>query len=139
MPLRVCRQFRIRTAAIVAVVYTLCVVAPSLALAFSDSPTAHCLTEDLVGTTPHHHDAGHQHGTAAGHHRHAESGAAGHRADHDQKNQPRTCCNLFSLVAIPSAATIVLITVRVARPDFLALEDALRGQAPDRINRPPIA
>src|SRR2546430_16996945 len=48
------KTFRIKAAIVLAVLYVLCILAPSVAFAFSDNPAvAHCLTEGHVG--PHDH------------------------------------------------------------------------------------
>jgi hypothetical protein len=139
MTLRTAKQFRVKTAAVVAILYALCVVLPSVALALPNSPVAHCLTEGLPGSESHQHDASHQHVHGAKHHHTSEAGGiAHHGSDHDQKGQTTTCCNLFSVVAIPGGTAPVLATILSFRADFPALEDALRGRVPDRINRPPI-
>ncbi len=133
------RQFRTKAALAVAVLYTLCVVAPTMVMALSDSAAAHCLTEGFVEPSANPQSASHHHNTASSEHHHSGGGATHDPSNHDQKSHATNCCNLFTLGAIPNTATVMLATPAALRADFPALVDALRGRVPDRIIRPPIA
>ena len=95
------KTFRIRAAILVALAYAFCVLAPTAALAFSDSPTAfHCLSELAgMGTPSQHEAAGHTHMDGATH-RHDEDGAHNHKSDLGDKGDVGTCCGLFCVSAL---------------------------------------
>ena len=90
------RRFRTHLAAFVAVVYALCVLAPPVALAFSDGKVAaHCLTGEHL-----HSVHSHAHSSVA----HHESGTS-----HDgaaATDERGSCCGLFCVVALPSTVYI---------------------------------
>src|SRR5450759_2047530 len=86
---------RKRAASLLVVLYTLCVIGPATAIAFSDDATAaHCLTDDHLETaTIHVHQDGssHQHSLPA-----------------DDHGQPGKCCGLFAPSAITPALEFVV-------------------------------
>jgi len=129
--------FRVKAAIVLAALYTLCILAPSAAFAFSASPgVAHCLTEGHVGI----HDHGgkvHVHADGTAHH-HDHDGAAPPSGE-DEKSRVSSCCSLFSVVALPSEPGLSLGLYNPASIVLPALADALSGRGPERINRPPIA
>jgi hypothetical protein len=132
------KRLRVRTAVIAAVVYGFCVVAPPLALAFTDGAVAaHCLTEQHGIAGSHNHDGSihvHDDGTT---HRHHESGAAHEHSDGDGKSPAGNCCGLFCMTALAGVAAVTLSTP--AHFTFAAPStDHLTGRDADRINRPPI-
>jgi hypothetical protein len=133
------KRLRVRTAVIAAVVYGLCVVAPPLALAFTDGAVAaHCLTEQHGIAGSHNHDGSihvHADGTT---HRHHDSGAAHEHSDGDGKSPAGNCCGLFCMNALAAAAVMLTTPAHFifAAP---TIDDHLVGRGPDRINRPPIA
>jgi hypothetical protein len=148
------RRLRIRTALALVALYAVCILAPHAAMAFS-APPAHCLTDASLRAHVHGANApAHTHAGGAGHHRdghdhaapahdapaphdHADAGAP-HK--HDGKSHPSTnCCGVFCLSAIgcePQAISAPAPVVSVSTP---ALDEALVGRGPGRINRPPIA
>jgi hypothetical protein len=77
----------------------------------------------------------HAHGEQ-GSHQHAD-GSAPHKHDADETHG--NCCGLFCVTAIAHAAPALLAAPVAAGPALPALEQALAGRGPDRINRPPIA
>jgi hypothetical protein len=131
------KTFRVRAAIALAALYTLCILAPSAAFAFSASPgVAHCLIEGHVGV----HDHGgkvHVHADGSAHH-HDHDGAAPPPGD-DEKSRVASCCSLFSVVAIPGEPGLSLGLYNPASTVLPALTDTLSGRGPERINRPPIA
>jgi hypothetical protein len=132
------KTFRAKAATALAVLYALCILAPSVAFAFSDNPAvAHCLTEGHVG--PHDHGGKvhvHADGTA---HEHHDDGAASQPAGDDGKTSVATCCGLFSVVAIPDESDVNLGLYSPASVVIPVPAEALSGRGPERINRPPIA
>ena len=48
---RVTKAIRIRAALVLAILFGVCTISPSLALAFADATATHCLTDDHHGTT----------------------------------------------------------------------------------------
>jgi hypothetical protein len=131
------KTVRVKAAIVLAALYTLCILAPSAAFAFSTSPgVAHCLTEGHVGI----HDHGgkvHVHADGTAHH-HNHDGAAPPSGD-DEKSRVASCCSLFSVVAIPGEPGLSLGLYSPASTVLSVLADALSGRGPERINRPPIA
>jgi hypothetical protein len=126
------KTFRVKAAIALAALYTLCILAPAAAFAFSASPgVAHCLTEGHVGV----HDHVHADGTA---HHHDHDGAAPPSGD-DEKSRVASCCSLFSVVAIPGEPGLSLGLYNPASIVLPVLVDTLSGRGPERINRPPIA
>jgi hypothetical protein len=131
------KTFRVKAAIALAALYTLCILAPSAAFAFSANPgVAHCLTEGHVGV----HDHGgkvhvHADGTA---HQHEHDGTAPPSGD-DEKSRVASCCSLFSVVAIPGEPGLSLRFYNRASTVLPVLASALSGRGPERINRPPIA
>jgi hypothetical protein len=148
------RSFRVRAAIALALLYALCILAPTAAFALSSNPgLAHCLTEDHVapvvhdhGKAPDHtHDHGgqvqvqvhaHADGTA---HQHHDDGVPPKHADGQGKAPVPSCCGLFSVVAIAGGPNVILGSSGHASRLVPALRDTLDGRGPDRINRPPIA
>jgi hypothetical protein len=150
------KSFRVKAAIALAALYALCVLAPSAAFAFSNSPSiAHCLIEghDAIAVHDHTTPAAHDHGTAAAHdhggkmHVHADGTTHQHHDDGQVPKSPSgggkadvaTCCGLFSVVAIAGEPDLILGSsghASVLRPP---LREALSGRGPERINRPPIS
>ena len=150
------KSFRVKAAIALAALYALCVLAPSAAFAFSNSPSiAHCLIEghDTIAVHGHTTPAAHDHGTAAVHdhggkvHVHADGTAHQH---HDDGSAPKsrsdggkaniaTCCGLFSVVAIAYEPGLILGLSGHASILSPPLREALSGRGPERINRPPIS
>jgi len=128
---------RAKAGTVLAVLYALCILAPSVAFAFSDNPAvAHCLTEGHVG--PHDHGGKvhvHSDGIA---HQHGHDGAVPPSGD-NEKSRVAACCSLFSVVAISGGSSLNLGLYSPASIVPPILADALSGRGPERINRPPIA
>lgn len=137
------KAFRIKAAIVLAALYALCILAPSVAFAFSNNPTiAHCLTEDHVGI----HDHGgkvhvHADGTTHPHHdegvthRHHDGAPQPQSSD---KGQAANCCGLFSIVGVTGEPILILGTSSAASKLLPVPPEALSGRGPERINRPPI-
>jgi hypothetical protein len=138
------KRLRPRAALVLAAVYALCVVAPPVALAFTDgSAAAHCLFEDSNGA-PHVHTravsaqvAPHVH-TASVTHRHVDVSGPVETGD-DNQAAVVGCCGLFSAPAVSGDQNVLVIDQGSALPTFPALDDDLTGRGPDRLHRPPIA
>ncbi len=131
------KTIRVKAAIVVAALYTLCILAPSAAFAFSASPgVAHCLTEGHVGIHDHGGKA-HVHADGTAHH-HGHDGAAAPSGD-DEKSRVASCCSLFSVVALPGEPDLSLGFYSPGSIVLPVLADALSGRGPERINRPPIA
>lgn len=131
---------RIKAALALALVYALCALAPSTALAFMDSGrAAHCLTEAHGAAATHVEKANthtHADGTAHSHH---QQDAVQNGTDADGKAAPEQCCGLFCITALaiePEAMQTRLIVFSTVYPP---LADVLGGLDPERIIRPPIA
>lgn len=137
MLLQVTKAIRIRAALVLAILFGVCIIAPSLGFAFADSrATAHCLTDNHHGTaksqkTSHDHD----HGQAESHN-HSDLS----QLDTDQTDNaaPGSCCGLFCLTALSAAHSPAFGPQLNASSPYPALQDAVTGGQPGRINRPPI-
>ena len=133
------KGMRLRAAVMLTVLYAICVLAPSAALAFSPR-AAHCLTG--TQTMAHVHPVSEQ-ATAHAHdddtaHSHADAGAT-NPSQSDEKGRSGDCCGLFCASALahaPIEALPALHTPALAGP---ALTFQLHGCGPDRIHRPPRA
>jgi hypothetical protein len=140
------KGFRVKAAIALAVLYALCVLAPSAAFALSGNPLiAYRLTVDNATAGAHDHNSVHDHGGKV----HVHAGGTTHQ-HHDDGQSPKsrsgggksdvaTCCGLFSVVAIAGEPDLILGLsghASVLRPP---LRDALSGRGPERINRPPIS
>jgi hypothetical protein len=134
------RTFRIRAAILVALAYAFCVLAPSAALAFSESPKAfHCLSELAgMGAPPQHEAAGHTHMDGASHH-HDERGAPDHHSGMGDKGHSGSCCGLFCTTALSHDPGLTFGLAAPASPTLLAIAKSIIGHAPSPLHRPPIA
>jgi hypothetical protein len=139
------RRLRIRTALALVALYAVCILAPHAAMALSALPS-HCLTDASLPAHIHTTSA-HTHAADAGHHHDDHAAQAPHdHADastphkHDGKSHPSTnCCGVFCVSAMgcePQAISAPALMVSVSTP---ALDEALAGRGPGRINRPPIS
>jgi len=136
------RRFRTRAAIALAAAYCFCVMFPPVSLAFADGAVAaHCLTDD-------HHSAAHAHGTAGDHgmtHVHADGIAHQHSHDPgaakgDESGQAKpmgSCCGLFCFVAVTAELDAVGRAPIHASAILPPCTEALAGQGPGRIDRPP--
>ena len=137
------KTFRAKAASVIATLYVLCILAPTVAFSLSDNPAvAHCLIEGHVGVhdqgSEHKHDGMlHVHADGTAHQPHDE-GAAPQPSGNDGKAAVATCCGLFSVVAIPGEPVPSLGLDSLASVVLPVLGEALTGRGPDRINRPPI-
>lgn len=138
------KGLRLRAALVLAVAYALCVMAPPVALAFTDgSAAAHCLFEDS-SSVPHVHAqwassqaAPHVHTTSASHSHPDVSGPI--KSGDDTQAAVVGCCGLFSAPAISSKQNVLFAGQHLKSPAFPARDDVLNGRGPDRLHRPPIA
>ena len=140
------KVFRIKAAVALAALYAFCLVAPTLAFAFSnDAAVPFCLTENHVST---HHDAGamHIHGDGGSHHHmedvHVDGLSHDQSPPHDRSGNPHggpaDCCGLFPMAGLSGEPRIAFGPSNPASVLLPPLTDALHGRGPDRINRPPI-
>ena len=123
------KRLRMRLAFSLAVLYALCCIAPSVALAFAGgAAAAHCLTDDHHGM-----DVRHEHGLK---HIHDHGGSPSKNSD-QEKGKSENCCGLFCITAgaIPSGP--VLTEPNHATPMDAVLTSPLGGRTTDRIDRPP--
>jgi len=135
MLIRVTKAIRIRAALVLAILFGVCAISPSLALAFSDSSSAtHCLTDGHHGTAK---SQKHDHGAGeVASHSHSGEG----QADADQSGDvaPGNCCGVFCLTALSASIDHSFAPQVNASTPYPALQDAVVGSGPGRINRPPI-
>lgn len=128
-----------KAAIFLAVFYAFVVIAPHAAMAFGNPQgAAHCLT--LETAKPYDHgQSTHSHadGTA---HTHAVPQADDQRdADAPDKNGPAAaCCGLFSGAAMLMESRGLTPRLVAASSLVVLMPDAVEGQGPARIDRPPI-
>ena len=116
---------RQRAASLLVVLYTLCVIGPATAIAFSDDATAaHCLTDDHHETVKVHVHQGRVEPSACS-------------APGDDQGQAGKCCGLFGPSTI--APTIDFVVWRQPHTSHLAsvFAGVLSGRGSDRVDRPP--
>ena len=117
------------------VLYGICVLAPTAALAFGDAAkAAHCLT-DVGNGLAHVHDKG-----LADDNLHAHDGAsAPNHSDDGEKQQSKSdrCCGLFCLSAL--APSTDLLVTGPETPSLVPVlnVDGILAHGPDRLYRPP--
>jgi len=134
MLLQVTRAIRIRAALVLAILFGVCTIAPSLALAFADgAATVHCLTDDHHGTAK----------SKKAHHALGEAKPHDHSSlnqlDADQSDAAAgSCCGVFCLTALSAAHLPAFGPQLNASSSYPALQDIVTGSRPGRINRPPI-
>ena len=131
------REWRVRAAIAVAVLYALCVLAPGVAVAFNGPAAVHCLTTSHgiasaheFGEKPHVHADGTVH-----HHAAQKDAAVPPHGDGDE--HPGKCCGLFCMSALALQAEPTIATEQPLSLDFPALEAKLTGRGASRIDRPP--
>lgn len=133
------KGLRIKAAVAATLLYAVCLLAPSAALAFSPQ-AAHCLTEtqsaahvhrDAAQAAPHIHADGT--GDA-----HADSADAQNPSHTDDKARSSNCCGLFCISALASEPAAALLAPPTSALDGPTLTFRLDGREPGRIHRPPI-
>ena len=113
-----------KAASLLVGMYTLCVIGPAVAIAFSDSAiSVNCLIDDHHETVKIHV---HKDGLS---HRHSIP-----RNDHDQAEK---CCGLFGPIAIAPAIDFVVEPKFHTSRLTLQFASMLSGRSSDRIDRPP--
>jgi len=134
------KHFRSRAAVFIAFAYAFCVLAPSAAVAFADSPTAfHCLAElTEMSAPPAHAGMSHMHADGTIHH-HDQSGVPADHSDSDGKVHGGSCCGLFCVSALVHDPGFMFGITAPASPVLPPLAIGLTGRAPSPLHRPPIA
>jgi hypothetical protein len=140
------KTFRLKAAIVLAALYALCILAPSIAFALSSNPSiAHCLIENHVAVAVHDHGGKiHAHADGTAHRHHADGTAHRHHDDGPSPKhsgdggQAANCCGLFSVVAVAGEPAPVLSHASAASLLAPVAPEALSGRGPERINRPPI-
>ncbi|MGI8569723.1 MAG: hypothetical protein ACR2KT_11945 [Methylocella sp.] len=130
------------SAMILVVLYAICAVLPSVALAFPHGSTSsHCLTGDHRGVT----NARFQDGidTPGGIHTlgdsaiHEHTGNSKEGGDGKLKCHARACCGLFYFAAVTSDSAVTYVQPVHASLAFRVFDESLDGRAHKRIGRPP--
>ena len=137
---RLAKGTRIKAALTLALLYALCVLTPSTALAFMESArAAHCLTVIHGGLTAHAENGqSHSHADAAAHpHEHQVSAQAG--SEPDGQALPDQCCGLFCITALAIEPQLMPARPVIHSAVYPPLVNALDGGGPERVIRPPIA
>lgn len=136
MFIRLTRAMRLRSAGVLAVLYLLCVLAPSAAFAFGDGTrAAHCLTDTNV--TAHVHKKGdaspqsYDHGMA-GDHQPGEGGDPGVAPD-------QQCCGLFCVSSLPTGLIGVSDPELPTTEPISLIAQGVQGSKPGCLYRPPIS
>jgi hypothetical protein len=127
MLIRFSKQWRMKAAGTLVVLYALCVLGPPAAFAFGDgAQAAHCLTDKNHGLgTVHVHEDGVAY-------KHSDDGD-------DQKALTGKCCGLVCLFALAPALYLDAAQfIPLARVLVLS-EDSVFGRGLDQLYRPPIS
>ena len=134
------RSFRIKAAVAATLLYAVCILAPSAAMAFADpDATAHCLTEPGSAHVHQQQPATHSHETAdRTAHLHSDTSTPQKHSNADGKNHGGNCCGLFCVTALPHEPALALSAPPAAALSGPGADYELAGRGPDRINRPPI-
>jgi hypothetical protein len=140
MSLFLTRRSRIKAAITATLLYAVCVLAPSAALALSADAAAHCLTGPGGAAHVHQQQTAPHGDVAAGGavHEHSDESAPHQHSDADGKSHAGTCCGLFCVTALPHEPVLSLAVPPTAALDRPHGVYELAGRGPDRINRPPI-
>jgi len=129
-----------RAAIIIAVAYAICVLAPTAALAFANSPTMrHCLPETNGMAIAAEHD-----GVAHSHTDEAvisqeQGDASDHHSNNDGKADTGNCCGLFCVSALAHDPGLTFGLFAPQSAAASAVVAGLIGRAPSPLHRPPIA
>jgi len=147
--MRFTKAMRVRAAATLALAYALCVLAPPVALAFTEGAQAfRCVTG-------HHHQ---QRAAAAAHspgaqahdrnapvHVHSDGSAHRHGAANDsganktdENGTVGDCCGYFCVSAVPASPLPDVVPMLGMFIAVAAVDNGIGGRGPDRIDRPPI-
>ena len=132
------KAFRIKAAIAVTLLYAVCSLAPSAALALS-AKAAHCLTESQGAAHVHRDAAGAAHVHADNTpHLHDDTLGAQEPTHSDDKARSSNCCGLFCVSALASEPAPALLAPPASALTGPALTFRLDGREPGRIHRPPI-
>ena len=144
--LRLSRLQRLRAGCAVALIYLLCVMTPSLAMALPGSAIPDCLLLDgaaavhvhmhdtLAMLQPDKHDAGHIH-LMADNNKPVTPDTAPQPA---HSSSGSSCCELMCLTALPATAVDIAPPAQMASRGTDQASRAMTGRAPPRRYRPPI-
>jgi hypothetical protein len=135
MLVRLTKVLRIRAALALGLLYGICALMPTAALAFGDAAkAAHCLTDS------HHHAAAksHIHGAQV-HHQHDTDASAHHPPmdSRDKSEAAGACCGLMCLSAVPAALGVAGSEPVPSPPKLAALQQNVAGCGPTLLDRPP--
>ena len=134
------KNLRRRAAILIAVAYAFCVLAPTAALAFADSPAmVYCLPGTNAMAKAAEHD-----GVAHGHadevvYQHEPSGMPDHHSSKNGKADAGSCCGLFCVSAIAHDPGLTFGLLAPASAAAYAIVTGLIGRAPSPLHRPPLA
>ena len=133
-----------RIAQLVALLYLVGCILPSVALAFADG-NAYCFEDIAEISSPHANAHVHSDGTV---HHHADNHGIAQAAEEHEHTGPGTgkqghshdsnCCGLFGFTAVLPILTGATEEQTTYRVQPLVLTDCLVGCDPSRIDRPPI-
>lgn len=146
MFVRLTRTRRLRAGWLFALIYLLCVLAPSASFAFGKN-VAHCLTVDSFGLSPmqlhkatgaeHVHSDGMAHDHSGMHSIAEKETSSPAKAPH--KSSDAQCCGLMCLTALPASlvdiVTLPVLTVVCGSEPLRSVAE----NAPSRHYRPPIS
>jgi len=141
MLLRLTRKVRLKAALALAVLYALCLMAPTVAIALGLSEAMPCFTGDTpVMAVDHSHAVGHSHHVASEQMHH---GGMDHQSHHtvpatgSGKKKEGACCALLCLTAVTPHVSVAIGRPVHAVRITLALDPAVSGRGPVLLDRPP--
>jgi hypothetical protein len=144
MSVRLTKATKFWGATIVALLYVICVLVPTVAFALGDRAHAvHCLIEDHHRTVA---IQGHQH-PGLNSHVHADGVVHEHsKLSHDHSKAPEDkgktsdaqCCGLAFTSALPAVLTEVPVLAAPRACEIWENQQGIASLAPDRLYKPPI-
>jgi hypothetical protein len=151
--LRLTKTQRLRAGCAVALLYLLCVMTPTIALALPGMATADCLVIDAAAVTVqvhNHASAESQHHSMHGDHgaAHAHDAMAGVSDDRSSNHPPArsthgagrtSCCELMCLTALPALFASVSPPDRPVSRCLNEMIRVMSDNVPPRLYRPPIS
>ncbi len=132
------KTMRTKAAIFLAVLYAFTVIAPHAAMAFGNTQgAAHCLT--VASANAHDHgQTKHKHADSV-EHTHAAPQADDQKNSSDEKGPAAACCGLFSCSTLLTETRDLTPGPVTESSIAVPTLDAVEGQGPVRIDRPPIA
>jgi hypothetical protein len=141
---RTTRTGRIYAAIALTIIYAICLVTPTLALAFGSVSALPCITGDHHGLAVMHSES-HDHGTTSSHHASGQThnNSRSQEQDHSLpmqtggKQKDMACCSLLCVTAVTPELSVAIGRPLQSSTILHLFEPGLSGRDAARIERPP--